>query len=52
MRIITIVRDNKCNIVAVNFRMKKISNLATSDIISYADFDTGILKTDAINFSG
>ncbi|SCI71274.1 sugar-transfer associated ATP-grasp domain-containing protein [Intestinibacter bartlettii] len=55
LRIITIVEDNKCNIVAVNFGMgngKEISNLATGDIVAYVDFDTGILKTDASNFSG
>lgn len=55
LRIITILDNEKCNIVAINFGIgngNEISNLATGDIVAYVDFNTGILTTDGSNFSG
>ena len=55
LRVITILENNKCNIVSAYFAMAnadEIANLATGDLVAYIDLDNGILNTDASNFTG
>lgn len=55
LRVITILENNKCNIVSAYLAManaNEIANLATGDLVSYIDLDNGTLNTDASNFSG